>query len=276
MTCLYEDQLAELHLDGCPFRRDAHNYIQQFKAEKAPSDLIPALLTQVWRPDEVLELLDPLRPCKVVRERWLKVTESLENHPQTIASIDLKSWKLPLMEDQTAFQQFDFAKNSDQILEKILQIVRGDADVEATTRPHELELGALLIVLLGWTPDTSEPSCSSFHCSICISKLNLDSLSHVTGGEEGQPSPKRFCQRLNAPVDSHRYYCPFVRGLPRRHAGPGMRFCDRIVLRLLNETVSSSTPENEPVAATDLRLGIRKLLKDVISPSQSKLTSVTR
>lgn len=224
---------------------------------------MPALFTQVWRPEEVLELLDPLRPCKVVRERWTKAMEWLEQR-----AVDLKSWKLPPMNEK-AFQHF--VKNEDELLDRIFQIVQKDAEessVALTTRPHQLELGALLIVLLGWTPDTTEPSSSSVHCSICLSKLHLGASPTAD-----EPSPKRICQRSNAPVDSHRYYCPYVRGLPRRNE----RFCDTIMLRLLNEaTCTTDNEESSPIAATDFRLGIRKLLKDGISPSQSKLTSVTK
>lgn len=279
LTCLYEDQLAELHLDGCPFRRDAQNYLRQIKEKEIPPDLVPAMFTQVWRPDEVLEILDPLRPCKVVRGRWEKVTEWLQSHPQILASIDFGSWKLPPM-DKEVVDHFDFSQNGDKLLGKLFKVVCEDAEStveEVQTRPRELELGALLIVLLGWTPDTRGPSSSSLHCSICHSKLNLDTLQQATStGGEDQPSPKRLCQRLNAPVDSHRYYCPYVRGLPRRYAGQGMRLCDKIILRLLNEKCSPARNEESPVAATDFRLGIRKLLKDVISPSHSKLTPLNR
>jgi hypothetical protein len=254
LTSLYEQQLCELHRDSCPFRRDAQNYMLLGNQEK--SDRIPALWTQVWRPKEVLELLDPLRPSAVVRERWEKVIAWLES-----AAIDCKSWKLSPV-DETVFQQF--AKTEDELLEKCWKVaVGGETQVgdEVPTRSHELELGALLTVLLGWTPDTVTPS--GLQCSLCLGKMNLGSLSR-----DGEQQPKRVCLRVNAPVDSHRYYCPFVRGLP--HAG--IRFCDRILLRLLNETYNQD--KESPLAATEFRLEIRKLLKDVISPS--KLSAVSK
>lgn len=272
--------MADLHLEGCPFRRDAQNYNQQIKETEIPSDLIPAIFTQVWRPDEVLELLDPLRPCSVVRKRWKEVTEWLQLHPQK-DSIDVGSWKLPPM-DATIFRNFDYAQNGDTLLEKLLKFIRQDAEnteegVEKV--PHELELGALLIVLLGWTPDTSGQSPSTFHCSICVSKLTFGSIPQTTSTDgDDQSSSKRLCQRLNSPVDSHRYYCPYVRGLPRRDAGQGMRFCDMIILRMLNEKVSTANNSDEAssIAATEFRLGIRKLLRDAISPTHSKVTSLVK
>ncbi|GAX09380.1 hypothetical protein FisN_6Lh246 [Fistulifera solaris] len=249
LTSLYEQQLCELHRDSCPFRRDAQNY----RLLGNLSDRIPALWTQVWRPKEVLELLDPLRPSAVVRERWEKVIPWLES-----AAMDCTSWKLPPI-DASVFQQF--AKTEDEILEKCWKLICGetqDGD-EIPTRSHELELGALLVVLMGWTPDTAR----GMHCSICLAKwTNLGSVSR-----DDEPQPKRVCLRVNAPVDTHRYYCPFVRGLP--HAG--MRFCDRILLRLLNET--NNQDKELPLAATEFRLEIRKLLKDAISPSKFSAVS---
>ncbi len=252
LTSLYEQQLCELHRDSCPFRRDAQNYRLLLGNQ---SDRIPALWTQVWRPKEVLELLDPLRPSAVVRERWETVIPWLEES----AAMDCTSWRLPPI-DATVFQQF--AKTEDELLEKCWKVICGETqDGEAiSTRSHELELGALLVVLMGWTPDTA----SGLHCSICFAKwTNLGSVSR-----DYEPQPKRVCLRVNAPVDTHRYYCPFVRGLP--HAG--MRFCDRIVLRLLNET-NNKQDKDSPLVATEFRLEIRKLLKDALSPSKLSVVS---
>lgn len=276
LTCLYEDQLADLHREECSFRRDAHYYIQQIKEKEMPSDVIPAIFTQVWRPEEVLELLDALRPCGIIRKRWRKVIEWLQEF-NIKASIDYKSWKLPSMNGE-AFRDCDFAQFGETLLEKVLEIVVKDAECtnDSDQRvPHEVELAALIIVLLGWTQDSSDPSSSGLHCSICLSKLNLSIMPQDTSNSNDFQHPtKRLCQRLNAPVDSHRYFCPYVRGLPRREGYQGMNFCERIILRILNE-VSSRDNQELSITPVEYRLEIRKLLMDVISPSHWKVASST-
>lgn len=272
LTRRYEDLLVQLHRDSCPFRRDAQNYMHQQIKDNDSSDFgIPAMFTQVWRPEEVLELVDPLRPCGIVRKRWQVAIDCVRSHPHA-ASMDYKSWKLPPV-DEKLFHNYDLSQGGDSLLEKLIAFI--DDEEENTgegvpTVSHEMKRGALLIVLLGWTVDTSSPG--SFHCSICHSKLNVIPVSSASS-TDSEPSSKRLCQRssLNAPVDCHRYYCPFVRGLPH---DASHRLTDIIIVRMLNQQQQKISETTESVtAATDLRLEIRKLLRDVISPSRATMAS---
>lgn len=206
LTKLYESKLEISHSDTCVYRKKAHKYLEHVAADRLPVVFLSSLASPEAN---LLEHLEPLAIFAQNVKSLLGVTKKL------VLTIEFPSSHSNLQPDGVW----------GPLLEKILV---PDANEDSLRV-------AMQLALLGWYPVT-ETTCE---CKLCLARLNL-----VDSQKWGTFRKRR--RVVIDPLDKHKFYCPYVGGLPR---GPDMPFWKMLALRLIGEL-----PENDDGERTQERM----------------------
>ena len=243
LTCKFEDELAAVHKESCPFRHDAESYIRE-RSKGLGEDLVPTLLAQVL-PAETMDLLDPPRPWKVINRMWKE---------QLTKRRFCSEWSIP-----TCLENYQSNEEGSDLLTRLVKRVKSlsETDSSSEEQPNETdEKLAMGLVLMGWSPCLEG---ALQECSIC--KACLREPLPVSQGR-AEPSTKR--PRPSTGLrESHRHYCPFVCGFPWRGATRATPLYESLLLRLLQK---EHEPREETTPA-DAYVKVRGMLQSSLSPS---------
>jgi len=276
----YQKQLWDAHSVACIHRKEAEHFVctalsnLQKKNTESPSMVLPSLMARVLPASSApLELLENSAPWPTFRNR----VEELLSHVQLIGR------------NHEIVAPDDYTQILDRVVEMLLQEQgrnHGGGDDDDNNLPTmqlrpELKTAttaAAALVLTGWDlkRQDGEPegeglattSTAAVECSFCLSCQPLLATSPVSQEEPQRKKRRHVSTKWNHPVDAHRYYCPWICGMPSAAAStiaaeatPFWRLladnllCDRQVETEQNSGTSETLPGTE----------IHKLLKAGVS-----------
>lgn len=201
----YQGHLWETHADHCPFRVEAKHFLQPQEdphfCHKQKGWMIQIL------PLSVSRLLPQGSPTLVLLERPLRST--FRNRVIDLAAVvqDYSIEKAQLPTDVAFYRADDSSattegleENSESSGTSLISRIASSCNIEKTPSNE----AAISLVLLGWDIQDSNHGTV---CPICCAQRSFED------SDETHTSAKR--SQWNHVVESHRYFCPWVSGLPQ-------------------------------------------------------------
>lgn len=246
----FQQQLWKSHSEACKQRNEVEYLLcaaldewQQQISKGVATTNVPSLVARIL-PPPTLDLLEHTNPWQAFKNRLTKII--LHIQPLNVTTIGGASE--------------DFVPIVENVVAKFQKIQEDNTDTETRIDKQRdqnyLQL-ATALVLTGW--DVKD---QSIECSFCLSCQHLDSPSTlVSQEEEEQPQQKkRHIAKWNYPMDSHRYFCPWVCGMgstrATENATPFWRFLSN---KLLKDGTEENDSEIPPVIA------VHNVLKESLS-----------
>eukprot|EP00977_Amphora_coffeiformis_P027262 scaffold34597_cov177-Amphora_coffeaeformis.AAC.30 len=234
VTCSYERQLGSAHKEVCRFRAEAIHYFDQ-NERSGKTSTVPTEWMSYFSSD-LMELAESSKPMLVlgqqVKERLIQgnvawETIQMELHPS------LKQYKGSVLNDMGTLEER---------LAKSLSV----ADFKFEDVSVDRVKAAILMVLLGWKPNTTglaSKECVSLHCDLCRKISEAPLFLDEQNSDEAERQAKRLRTSAWDPLFSHRYYCPYVCGFPRHGASRGTPLWKALADRLVENALPAIAEE---------------------------------
>jgi hypothetical protein len=216
LALYYQSKLVESHKAWCRWRSHAERLLASKNSKGKADDhsgVVPISLARLIPTSSSIALVQHPEPLELFISKWKiiysKVIEAMQSStlPPTnlILPTELKNYKIHSTTEQ-----------DESLMERLLAIVMDHAtgkDCLSNDLEQKSAVIAIAQVLTGWDVCQQSPSC--LECVFCLSQINLEQQEPDCSTSEDRSKRQRVTPRLctSMVLDSHRYFCPWVRGL---------------------------------------------------------------
>jgi hypothetical protein len=226
----YRQQLVDAHSVICPFRSDAAALLRSDERDDMDTatvqePIIPTVLSRMLPSSSVaLGLLERSDARSQFFQYWYEVYTVILPLDQPLVAADSEFL------DQC---EHDGLPPSSNLLSHLFQIIKMESLVEVgklikmpeTVAQLQAAETAVAVALMGWdlirTSTDNEDERAAMTCALCLSCQPLVSVTtsddvRVDMAIHRDKRRKTIESKWNQPFFAHRYYCPWVCGLPQR------------------------------------------------------------
>jgi C3HC zinc finger-like len=275
----YQKHLWETHADHCPFRADAKRFLCLPAEQKKKRDvlvtgppcslLLPTSLTRLLPQDDPAILsLESAFPRAAFRERVEKLSMIFQDFEVPIQlPLDVSLYRTDddiVPETAKEAEEAGTASPPTSLVNRILSCCNMETSYGNET--------AASLALLGWNVQDDN---QGIGCTLCLAQRSID-VPLTANGSQQPVSANR--SKWNHAFDAHRYFCPWVCGLPGAASTPLWKgLADRLLddvesSLLLSKMDGTSTidPADNPLGSSGVLSELGKLLDTGVSRKRLK------